>query len=513
MRRPLALAACLVAASVCLQADTPLEDPVAAGRRLYREGLLASGEASTALVQGDVPVLGTQFTCLTCHRRSGMGANESGRIVPPLAGPVFLAPGRQPARPAYSEAALGRALREGIAPGGRPLDPLMPRYRLPDADVAALFAYLSALGATPSPGVGASSLHLATVVAGDVPAETEEAMVDVLGSFFSLRNRSAPQRLPGGHAPGQPKEALREWSLDVWRLDGPAETWREKLEARQRERPAFALVGGIAAGTWQPVHDFCEATEVPCLLPLVDLPPVDDAAYYSFYFSRGLHLEAEVIASRLAAEGLAGEVVQVIGGRSAAAGAAETLTRALARWGGGARVVGLDDGHIRDPALARAAAVVLWLTADETRHLAPALPRAGGPLFLSSTLLGSAPGELPEPLRTRGRVVHLSSLPGEVDPALARFRAWARARGVRVREENTQALAYFAALAFAEGAKHLGRFPQRDYLVDLLDHASNLTAYLPLYRRASVSPGQRVLSRGGWVVDVTGGRDPLWVVP
>jgi len=162
-----------------------------------------------------------------------------------------------------------------------------------------------------------------------------------------------------------------------------------------------------------------------------------------------------------------------------------------------------------------ASAIVLWLKADGVRRVAADLGAGGGapPVFLSSTLLAARWDDLPVAVRARARVVHLSALPGEPDPALERFRGWARARGVRIREERHQALAYFACLAFAEGAKHMGRFMLRDYFVDLLEHASGLTAYLPLYLRAGMTPGQRVLSRGGYVIDLSGRAEPAWVVP
>jgi ABC-type branched-subunit amino acid transport system substrate-binding protein/mono/diheme cytochrome c family protein len=500
----------------------PADDVVAAGRRLYREGLSTSGHPVEALVQGDVPVLGTQMTCQSCHRRSGMGAIEGGRIPSALVGPLLFAPDAQRRRPGYSDGTLARALREGIDPAGRSIDPLMPRFRLEDRDVAALAAYLRQLGAEPSPGVGTASLRLATLVAGDVATDVQQAMLDVVKAFVADRNRSGPQRLRGGHAPNQPKETFREWSLDVWRVGGPPESWRAQIETQYRERPVFALVGGVASGTWQPIHDFCEAEQMPCLLPDADLPPADEGGFYSFYVSRGLRLEAEIIAAALAAEGLASDVIAAVeGGPGTPSGeAAATLARAIERRGGRMRTLDARRESNPNAALARsigkeASAIVLWVKADGVRTLAAELADGSGapPIFLSSILLDAKWDDLPAAIRSRARVVHLSALPGESDPALQRFRAWARAKGLQLREERHQALAYFACLAFAESTKHMGRFMFRDYLLDLLDHASNLTAYLPMYLRAGLTPGQRVLSRGGYVVDLSGRLKPVWLVP
>jgi ABC-type branched-subunit amino acid transport system substrate-binding protein len=439
-----------------------------------------------------------------------MGGYEGDRAVPALAGPVLLAPDRRRGRPAYTEASLAAALRDGVDPAGRRLDRLMPRYTLEDDAIASLFAYLGRLGSAPSPGVGAASVHLATVVAGDVPAASSEAVLGVMKAFLEARNRSAPQRRRGGHGPGEPREALREWSLDVWRLGGPPETWQGQLEAHMRERPAFALVGGIGSTTWQPVHEFCEAAGVPCILPVVDLPPPDDGAHYSFYFTRGLRLEAEIAAATIAAEDVGSGVVQVIGSSTAAAAAAREFANAVEERGGRARTVRLGD----DPAvLSQGAPAVLWLTGDEIGSLAGRARADGPPLLLSSTLLGDAAAERSSPIRDRGRLIRLSAPPGEPDPALDRFRAWARARGIPARNERVQALAYYAVLTLSDALKHAGAFVQRDHLVDLLDHASAMSAYLPLYTRASMTPGQRVLSRGGWVVDLSGRVEPRWLVP
>jgi hypothetical protein len=84
---------------------------------------------------------------------------------------------------------------------------------------------------------------------------------------------------------------------------------------------------------------------------------------------------------------------------------------------------------------------------------------------------------------------------------------------VTLRDERHQALAYYTCFAFAEGVKHSGLYLSRDYLLDLLNHASTLTAYLPLYTRGGITPGQRVLSRGGYLIDLSGRTKPTWVVP
>jgi hypothetical protein len=68
---------------------------------------------------------------------------------------------------------------------------------------------------------------------------------------------------------------------------GPADTWRSQLEDLQRARPVFALLGGLAAGDWRPIHEFCEAEAIPCLFPITELPEVSEADWHTLYFSKG----------------------------------------------------------------------------------------------------------------------------------------------------------------------------------------------------------------------------------
>ncbi len=498
-----------------------LDALVAAGKQLYLEGQSVSGAATKATVQGDVPVTGKQVTCQSCHGRSGMGTIESGTIPPGITGPLLFAPDirtrTQQQRPAYTDKTLARAIRDGVDSAGKPLDPLMPRFQLGDRDLAALTAYLRQLGSKLSPGSTPNSLRVATLIAGDVDPVLEQAELDVIKTFIDSRNRGGPQRLRGGHFPNDIKETFRDWTLDIWRVSGPPATWRAQLEKLYNKHPVFALIGGLASGSWQPINDFCEAQAMPCMLPDTDLPPADINGFYSFYYSRGLRLEADVLASVITSKQLGSHVVSIMDGSSVGSvAAADAFAQALSQHEGQLPRT-LDIRHDANLSLApldgdNTSAVVLWLSAEALQKLGKGRQSTGPPLYLSSILLGATPN-IPTELRSRAGQVQLTALPNDPDPALRRFLAWAHVQHMKIQDERHQALAYFACMMFAEGVKHTGLYLSRDYVLDLLNHSSKLTAYLPLYTRGSLTPWQRVLSRGGYVVDLSGHSKPTWVVP
>jgi cytochrome c553 len=325
--RVAAVLAVAVGVSVGLSAaQAPSAQPdLELGKRMYRQGLLPSGQPMRATVQGDVSLTGPQLPCATCHGRSGFGARESAVFVPPITGPSLyraseaqqaslfskLYQARKPLRvqtrvhdprlrPAYTDATLAIALREGKDPTGRTLDPLMPRYLLGEADLRHLSAYLQALSATPSPGVTASTIHFATVITDGVEPARRQAMLDVLEGYVQWKNADTIRRVQRSGLSAWYKEVFPEtyrvWALHVWQLTGPAETWHDQLNTYYRQQPVFALLSGMGTGAWQPVHDFCEATEVACLFPHTDLPVVAPAGMYTLYLSKGLTVEARSLA-------------------------------------------------------------------------------------------------------------------------------------------------------------------------------------------------------------------------
>jgi hypothetical protein len=490
------------------------------GERIYRDGILLSGEPLTALVGGDIPIVGTQFSCESCHGRSGMGAAEGPYVVPPIAGPFLFQALPQPPRPAYDRASLARLLREGITPSGRALLPeLMPRYEISDENVDALANYLESLSAGNSPGVDDEVIRFANVVTDGLAPETAAAMQAVLQRFADDINRQT--RNESGRwdrlyeADSKLPTVFRNWVFDEWRLSGPRDSWPEQLERYYRAAPVFAVVGGAGTGSWQPVAEFCERNKVACLYPSTNLPFRREGDFYTVYFSAGLLLEAELVAAHIK-ERRVTSVVQVFCDPQYAAvadalqGALSIVTTHVISFDC-ARSVPMD--HLQSVA-GEQSAVVLWLDAEQLRKVQEL--KVAKALYVSSTLTEAKP-----PKEVVGEhetfIAHPYRLPGKIDPAMRRFEAWARSRDIDITASRLQAETYFACLVTKDAVKHMRRYFIREYALDMLDHAESLGAYLPGYEQPSFGPGQRFISKGGYILPVVDGeldtQGADWILP
>ena len=495
-----------------------------AGRQMYRDGILPSGEPMTAIVAGDVPVLGSQFSCESCHGRSGMGAAEGAYIVPPIAGRFLFAPSPQPARPAYTQESLARLLRDGITPGGRDLGELMPLYKLSDEEVAAMTAYLAKLSFGISPGVDDKVIRFAMVITDDVSAEEREAVLAVLNTFVEEKNRNTrleSERWDRGHTPASRLATVhRDWVLEEWVLTGSSDTWNEQLERRYRDAPVFAMLSGLSNSSWGPISRFCERNEIPCLFPGTDLTDAAQGDFYTLYYSRGLELEADLIANHLADSPVSG-VVQVYCADAPAQAAAHLKTMLEKS---NVTVSGVEfDCDAASPlddvpdhlATAKDAAFILWLDREEVAAIGDGMP--AGRVYFSSTLLGGElDGTFSQPTGP-AFVAHPFRLPGQVDPAFARFEVWAKTRGIELTSPRRQAEAFFACLAMKDAVAHIGRFFVRDFVLDTLDHAQSIVAYLSFYPRPTLGPQQRFVNKGGYILPIVNGQpdptDVAWILP
>jgi hypothetical protein len=539
-------------------AATPQGDPdLRLGERIYREGVLPSGKPMRAIVKGDVPTEGTMFSCVTCHLRSGMGAVEGAVPALPISGPRLYAPRlrfpkrplrrkpREPQaspepdllRPAYTDATLARALREGIDPSGRTLDAAMPRFALDDGDMAILVRYLKSLSAGDVPGVTDTTLRFASLVTDGAEPADGDAMMATLDAYIADRN-AVPRRQEARAGKATVGKSMyagysgsRRLELDHWMLNGSPETWRSQLDGLQRERPVFALLGGLAAGEWRPIHEFCEAEAIPCLFPITELPEISETDWHTLYFSKGLYQEGATAARylhSLADLPAKAPVIQLLRdtpeGRALARGFEEAWT-ASGRPPPKRRVLGPHE----DPADAaretlasaeREGVAALWLGSADMSALwstigAPHSPRF---VFVSSGLLGDALEPIPERARSLTYLTSQGPLPAEQERRMAPVEDWLSARNVPFTRPAVQSRAYFIGWMLSSALARMGDDFHGDHLLDVMDTMIDQTFSIAPYERLSFGHGQRYASKGCYVVQWGPGPRPQllkrseWVV-
>ncbi len=517
----MAAARCLILALLVGCCGTVVAAPTG-GESIYREGLLPSGAPLHGARASGIALDGQAAACVKCHRRSGLGGYEGTTTVPPILG-RYLFRNRQanlqdlslphiagfvPNRDAYSDATLAEALRSGIAPGGRTLSYLMPRYDLDAESMQVLIDYLKRLGTEPVPGVSDAQIDFATIVTPDADVAAAEGMVSVLQNFFAVQNRV----IAGEVRPLKSDREImyrvsRRWRLHVWRLEGKPDTWRRQLETHLAAEPIFAVIAGIGARTWQPIHAFCEDKSVPCLLPNVDLPVDAERDFYPVYWSRGVLLEADLIARALRTEAGSktphGRVVQVyrsddIGAAGAAAlrahfevGERAPVDRVLsgAREAGPAALAALRSGD----------QVVLWLRGADLTTLPHELP-AGVGVYASGLMTDLERATPPAEWRQRIHMAYPFDLPD-----LRRVRmnfplGWMRVQQLPVVDERVQATTYIACQILAEAIGSMLDGFVRDFLVERIESMLSTRLDSGYYPRLGLAPGQRFASKGGYLV-------------
>jgi hypothetical protein len=516
-----------------LSAAADSGDRTAAAQALFRNGILPSGTLLKGTREGGADVTGKNAACASCHRRSGLGMSEGRIVTPSITGHYLFDPGERPvpegessplaaaaySRIRYADATLARAIRTGLGPTGKPLSPLMPRFALDDATMSLLIGYLRTLSSTAAPGVETDTLHFATIVTPDADPERARAMLEVLNDFFD--NKDAYYR---GKAP--PLKAsrrihyrvLRRWQLHVWTLTGAPDTWEAQLRAKLFAEPVMAVVSGIAGRTWAPVHRFCEQEKLPCLLPNVDLPVVHDGDFYSVYFSAGVLLEAELLAARLPAG--TQHVVQVYREDDIGAAAAQSFPAA-----DGIRVHNYPLKPGGDAAQLAAAvahavagdALILWLRPEDLRQL----PTAASPasIWISGLMGGLEHAPLPTVWLATAHESYPFDPPEQRTLRMTWPLTWFKTQRIQVTDERTQVDTYLSCVILAESVGALWGNFVRDYLLETYENMLSFRTLNGYYPHLSLGPGQRLASKGGYIVhfgDAAGAavvKDGEWIVP
>ena len=543
---------CGLATPAVCTAARPSTEPsdTTAGQSIYRRGVVGSGAPLEAIREaGGFSTKGADAACVNCHQRSGLGANEgrNSTLIPPIAGRYLFRPrvagpdepnlpyvqGIRANRDPYTEATLARAIREGIGSDGKPLSYLMPRFALNDADMAALIDYLKTLVPARVPGVTDTVLHFATIITPDADPVKRRGMLDVMEHYFAEKN--SRQMVPSPHmrASGKTQYARtmymvhRQWQLHVWELTGPAASWEAQLKRHLTAEPVFAVISGLGRENWAPVHQFCEQQALPCLFPNVEVPVDSANDFYSLYFSKGVLLEAGVIANKITDPGAGSPpkaVHQIYRAGDSGEAAARALAAELKRHG----------IHVEDHALAAAAqardlpgalrstsaadVLVLWLRPEDIAALGEA-PAGPSRVFVSGLMGGLERAPLPSSWRKRTELAYVFDLPArrvaQVDYPLG----WFRIRHIPVVAEQVQADTYLACGLLSEVLSHMVDTFVRPYLVEQLQGMMEHRAITGYYPRLTLAENQHFASKGGYLVRFEGSdstkivNDGGWIVP
>lgn len=555
----LCLLSCLIT-GFAAAAPTPAEH----GRQLYEFGIGHDGKPIKARDENGNLFAGEGAACLRCHRRSGFGGSEGGFYVPPITSNYVYEPSRSDrndrfraafleaqntrhwmrarmprSRPAYTLATLGDAIRNGHNPAGTKFE-LMPRYEIDDEDLANVAAYLHELSKEISPGVDEDYIHLATVIGPGVDPAERDAMLVTTRAFvawYNERLRADMQHKASGRAYGmQFRESTRLWQLHVWQLEGDGDSWNEQLQRHQQERPVFAMINALVAGPWAPVAQFCDTQRLPCLFPLTELPDSSrELGGYSVYYSRGLELEADVLAHYLSRlPDRPREIIQLHHARAGGQIAAKRFARIAAERlpSTAVHTVAFENASQIETALEKLSAdgvkaqgVVVWPD-ERLEAFTPLLGRADlatVPVYTCSRVLdaldAAAADASARKIASRLTVVWPYTLPDARPPDAYRARAWMRSRGVAVTNERLQFMSYYSMGILRDSLRHMFEHFHRDYLIERIEHEVDGAQNPGFYPTLALGPEQRVLSKGGYVVRLQGeaGRGIVpasdWIIP
>jgi len=519
------------------------------GERMYREGLLPSGEPMQAYVKGDIPAPGTAFSCVSCHMKSGLGSVEGGVFTPPTNGKTLFQPrdmpgagnnrrnagmtmtsGKDrtlpaiqplPARPAYSETTLADVLRGGRDPSGRTLNMLMPRYRLADSDMSILISYLEQLSSDYSPGVSREFIHFATIIVEGVPKDQVAAMMEPLESFVRSANKQQVD-LEAQRARLREKymePTYRRVRLSSWLLKGTPDTWQGQLEEYYRKEPVFALVAGISPGEWGPIHKFTEENGIPCILPNTDFPVVSADNRYTLFFSKGFAQEGEMAARYLISQDMplaSGKIVQVVDNSRQGQILAEAFSQTITGQGLPAPLTARHDSSAAiteeylQTILEKEKPDILAIWADAAAlHLVDKASTDGRTIpviMASSSLLGKDLWSIPSRIRANTYITYPFRLPQD-EARFERLLKPADNKG-RMSDEAriVQGRTYSSLRVLTQALREMKGEFYRENLMDVIGMQQDIQ--LPLYERLSFGPDQRYASKGCYIVQLSPGDKP-----
>lgn len=496
MKTSLVLGLLLLGGIQCAVQALPLSPSESAGKRLYREGVSASGEPIMARVgAADMLLPATSLPCANCHGADGLGRPEGGVRPPDISWSRLTSTyGQQQVNgrdyPAYSTSSLARAIQEGRDPGNHRLDPAMPRFVLSMNDQRNLTAYLKRVADDRDPGLTPDSLRLGTLLPSQGPLAEEGATVAaVLKGSVARINQSG-----GLHG--------RQLHLSI--VDpGPDRASAElALQRLIEQEQVFALIAPLAPALDADLAQRLEREGIPLIGPLSLLGSAQ-ASRQIFEPLPGLREQLIALAD------YAAESLQVLQGPTLIAYpddpaqqlAAHNLSQYLQAhaWQNVTLQV-YEPTQDESPSMANA---VFYLgSSGGFSRLAERLQKAGQLpyLFAASNQVASDLLQVPKEFSRRVFLAY-PFVPSDWTQA-------GRLALTRVREQQglggqhavLQVGAFSSMLLFSEGMKQAGRDASREKLIDALEGLHDFdTGLTPLI---SFGPGRRLGLSGAHIVTV-----------
>lgn len=497
---------------------TDHSDKIAVGKRLYEEGLLPDGSPLTATSTEGVTLKGVHATCVSCHRKSGMGGVEGQTVIPPITSKFLFARKEKPLaivdpknkmgfnmpQVSYNRASLERALTVGVGVDDRTLSIAMPRYNLDDASMDGLFSYLGQLSGQLSEGIDEENIYFATYFTPDTPSDVRRVLIKGMESYFEERNVSwqdnrRHHRVGFDVYPRTP----RNWRLAVWDLQGNPDSWRGQLETYYKQRPVFAVLSGVALNVSEPIAEFCQGKKLPCLFGTSN-DIGGSPRNYSFYFNKGLELEAQILAMKLRELPKRGRrIMQIIQDIPSSQRVAIKVSELLRLEGieqvacvvsnpynAGVKKCLAETQHRDD--------VVLWLDKSALPWL-PKKPPDVSSIYFSSLLAGEQAIPSGEAWEKKGFLLSLFELPAKRLPHLANFYGWVTRHHLPAVDERIQADNFFVLQLISELTAQMLDNLYRDYLIERTEDILGMGFNQSIYPELSLAPGQRIASHSGYI--------------
>lgn len=255
------------------------------GKAFYLRGVSSSGQEVTAVV-GEIDVPASTMTCAGCHGARGEGKTEGGVTAGNLSWSYLTKPyghddgGRK--HSAFSDLSVVRAVTSGLDPAGNKLSVAMPTYRMPQADMTDLIAYLKRIETDSDPGLTETSIVIGTLLPDKGPlAEMSQSMRNVLLAYFAEVNAR------GG---------IYNRKIELRAAPGEATSTIANMKHIIDDEQVFAVVSGLTAGADERVAALSQEAEMPFIGPSTLLPqrsvPLNR---YVFYLLAGLKEQARTL--------------------------------------------------------------------------------------------------------------------------------------------------------------------------------------------------------------------------